>query len=145
MPVIEPETSRAKKALFTARVDPSVVEMLRACCEFLNSSHRGLVSAVLAVGVSSFGHLPVRSPATNAMLVLVAANAHMFTLPFDSSSALLWFKSLVRAVVRLCLPLAPASRRRSHHVAALPAAGPLCRAVPRSGRNRQATQADAGR
>lgn len=38
MPVIEPEDKPRKKALFTARVDPSVVEMLRAYCEFLNSS-----------------------------------------------------------------------------------------------------------
>jgi hypothetical protein len=37
MPVIEPEDKPRKKALFTARVDPSVVEMLRAYCEFLNS------------------------------------------------------------------------------------------------------------
>ena len=38
MPVIEPEDKPRKKALFTARVDPSVVEMLRAYCEFLKSS-----------------------------------------------------------------------------------------------------------
>ena len=38
MPVIEPEDKPRKKALFTARVDPGVVEMLRAYCEFLNSS-----------------------------------------------------------------------------------------------------------
>ena len=38
MPVIEPEAKPRKKVLFTARVDPSVVETLRAYCEFLNSS-----------------------------------------------------------------------------------------------------------
>ena len=38
MPVIEPEDKPRKKALLTARVDPSVVETLRAYCEFLNSS-----------------------------------------------------------------------------------------------------------
>ena len=32
MPVIEPEDKPRKKALFTARVDPGVVEMLRAYC-----------------------------------------------------------------------------------------------------------------
>ena len=38
MPVIEPEDKPRKKALFSARVDPSAVEILRADCEFLNSS-----------------------------------------------------------------------------------------------------------
>ena len=38
MPVIEPEDKPRKKALFTARVDPGVVEILHAYCEFLNSS-----------------------------------------------------------------------------------------------------------
>lgn len=38
MPVIEPEAKPAKKVVFSARVDPSVVETLRAYCDFLNSS-----------------------------------------------------------------------------------------------------------
>ena len=38
MPAIEPEAKPRKKVLFTARVDPSVVETLRAYGEFLNSS-----------------------------------------------------------------------------------------------------------
>ena len=38
MPVIEPEAKPRKTALFTARVDPSVAEMLRAYYEFLYSS-----------------------------------------------------------------------------------------------------------
>ena len=38
MPVIEPEAKPCKKVLFTARVNPSVVETLRAYCELLNSS-----------------------------------------------------------------------------------------------------------
>jgi len=38
MPVIEPEPKPAKKVVFTARLDPRVVETLRAYCDFLNSS-----------------------------------------------------------------------------------------------------------
>ena len=38
MPVIEPEAKPVKKVVFSARVDPSVVETLRAYCDFLNSS-----------------------------------------------------------------------------------------------------------
>ncbi len=41
--MIEPEDKPRKKALFTTPVDPSVVEMLRVYCEFLNSSqHHGV-------------------------------------------------------------------------------------------------------
>jgi hypothetical protein len=41
--VIEPEDKPRKKALFTTPVEPSVVEMLRVYCEFLNSSqHHGV-------------------------------------------------------------------------------------------------------
>jgi hypothetical protein len=38
MPVIEPEAKPVKKVLFTARVHPNIVEMLRSYCDFLNSS-----------------------------------------------------------------------------------------------------------
>ena len=41
--MIEPEDKPRKKSLFTTPVDPSVVEMLRVSCEFLNSSqHHGV-------------------------------------------------------------------------------------------------------
>ena len=42
--------------------------------------HRGLVSAIVAAGVWSFGHLRVPFPATNDMLVLVAAKDALYVL-----------------------------------------------------------------
>ena len=142
MPVIEPEDKPRKKALFTARVYPTVVETLRAYCEFLNSSsqhhvveellslrlqprqgvpgsarkasarqtrraflkgghvmlrtvleYRGLVSAVVAAGVWSFGHLRVPFPATNDILVLVAANAPHVHAAIRVILSPLWFTS----------------------------------------------------
>ena len=38
MPVIEPERKPAKKVVFAARLNPQVVEKLRAYCEFLDCS-----------------------------------------------------------------------------------------------------------
>jgi len=55
--------------------------------------HRSLVSAIVAAGVWSFGHLRVPFPATNDMLVLVAANAPHVHAAIRIAFSVLWFTS----------------------------------------------------
>ncbi|MEZ5362976.1 MAG: hypothetical protein R2748_11700 [Bryobacterales bacterium] len=55
--------------------------------------HRGLVSAIVAAGVWSFGHLRVPFPVTNDMLVLVAANAPHVHAAIRVAFSVLWFTS----------------------------------------------------
>jgi len=56
--------------------------------------HRGLVSDVVAAGVWCFGHLRVPFPATNDMLVLIAANApHIHAAIRVAFTVLRWFAS----------------------------------------------------
>ena len=62
--------------------------MLRTLME-----HRALVSAIVAAGVWSFGHLRVPFPATNDMLVLVAANAPHVHAAIRVACSALWFTS----------------------------------------------------
>lgn len=55
--------------------------------------HRGLVSAIVAAGVWSFGYLRVPFPATNDMLVLVAANAPHVHAAIRVAFSVMWFTS----------------------------------------------------
>jgi hypothetical protein len=55
--------------------------------------HRGLVSAIVAAGVWSFGHLPFSFPATNDMLVIVAANTPHVHAAIRIAFSVLWFTS----------------------------------------------------
>ena len=58
MPVIEPEAKLRKKVLSLARGDPSVVEILRANCEFLNSSSQHHVVEQLLCDASAATRKP---------------------------------------------------------------------------------------
>jgi len=183
MPVMEPEARPRKKVLFTGRVDPSVVEMLRAYCEFLNSSRQHHVVERLlryafsrdkefqawlepAKGKSVREPRPRRAahfPGTSRPRQrhrrrrLLELGSSPRSVSGDQRHARARRRErparprrhprrvqravvhqpvpsqLVRAVVRLHLPLASARRHRAHRTAALPGTGPAFCAVPRLG------------
>ena len=85
--------------------------------------HRGLVSAIVAAGVWSFGHLRVPFPATNDMLVLVAANAPHVHAAIRVAFSVLWFTSPFLAssfaLSFVYIFLLRPRRRRAHFRAAL--------------------------
>ena len=113
MPVFEPEAKPVKKVVFSARVDPSIVETLRAYCDFLNSSSqhhvmrtvaksRVAASAVVAVVTWAFGHFHTPFPAANDLIVLVANAAPHVVAVVRLAYTVMWFTSRSSSAPSCC-------------------------------------------